>query len=477
MTLRRAMQAAVAGCALGAGGFLPERAALGQTENPSSVENLLVQQRLLDDQLASERRAMAPLNSLVDWQWGGWIDYYFFHIDDGVQSQRVLQRPGLAVWTRLRVDNAHEVFARMRLNFSYYNPGDEIDRQQDWIGPNFDRLYYQVDVGKALKLTPDGGPIGARLRVGRQDVRFGTGLALDLPLDAITLETRLGDLRVEGLLGKTIGSYPNIDRSAPVDSHSARRMFGIQLRYTGIDRHEPFAYAFWNDDYTDERPKDRLQNYGYDTVYVGFGSRGQIVERLNYWTEGVIEAGRSFGDGNFVRQDYVQAFAIDAGVEWLIPGPMRKRVAFEYLFASGDSDRIFSPTNAAGGNRYNRKDTSFNAFGFRDTGIALAPALSNLHVFKLGGSLTPFEKVELLRDFEVGTNWFLYHKHHSRGAISDSTADMFQGFVGWEMDYFLNWRIMSDLSWTIRYGMFFPGDAFSDRDMRGVLFTGITWSF
>ena len=439
-------------------------------------ENLLQQQRLIDERLRAEREELAPLASRVDWQWGGWFDYYVFHFDDGVQGQRVLQRPSLFLWTRLSADQGtHEAFARMRLSYSYYNPGDEFDRQEDWEGPNLDRGWYQLDVMKLLKADEPGAEL--KVRVGRQDVMFGTGYAFDQPLDAVAIEGRIADLRISSLLGRTIGSYPNIDRSEPVDTHSARNIYGVQLTYEGIDRHRPFAYAIFNDDYTDERPKDYRQDYSYDTQYFGIGSRGELAHNLNYWLEGVYESGRSFGDGNFVTRDYVNAWAIDVGVEKLWDLRSRPRVVGEYMFASGDPDRLFSPTNAAGGNRGDREDNSFVGFGYRDTGISLGPTLSNLHIWKLGGSLYPLHAVEFLRDVEIGSNWFLFHKNHRRAAISDSTAGEFAGYVGWEMDYFINWRLGPDLSWTIRWGAFFPGDAYSDKDMRNFVFTGVTWSF
>ncbi len=470
-TLRRRF----ASCGAAAIALLAAASSLAQTGNSPS-DSLLQQQRVVDDKLREERRAIAPANSLLDWQWGGWIDYYVFHFDDGVQSQRVLQRPGLAVWSRLTVDDgAHELFARMRLRFDYFNPGDEYDRQQDWVGPNFDRAWYQLDLNKALKLSPD--PFAFRARIGRQDVQFGTGYALDLPLDAVLLDLELADLRAIGLFGRTPGSTPNVDRSEPVDSHSDRRFYGVQLQYEGLKDHVPFVYALWQQDHTDERPQDYFQAYDYESQYFGVGSRGQIVRNLNYWAEGVFETGRSYGDGNFVTQDYIQAYGWNAGLEYLFGGVYRPRVASEYMFASGDADRLLSPTNAAGGNRGDRKDTSFVAFGFRDTGISAALALSNVHIFKFSGSFTPIPQVELLRDLELGSNWFLFYKNKTRGAISDSLAGEFAGYAGWEMDYFVNWRLDSDLSWTLRWGVFFPGSAFEDRDSRSFLLTGLTWSF
>lgn len=454
-------------------------AALAQQNAPNSPsDNILRQQRVVDERRGEERRKADPLGDFLDWQWGGWVDFYSFHFQDGDQSQRLLQRPSASLWTRITADDgAHEIFARTKLTFEYYAHGDEFDRQQDWIGPNLDRGWYEVDIGRALHISRKDDPLGLSVRLGRQDVQFGTGYALDLPLDAVRFDARLAALRVTGIWGRTIGSYPNVDRSEPVDSHSARRIGGVQLTYEGIENHRPFAYAVWNDDFTDERPQDPRQNYAYDTRYFGFGSRGSIITDLNYWAEAVFEFGKSYGDGDFYSRDDVRAFGSDIGIEKLFRCAMRPRLAAEYMFASGDNDRIFSPTNAAGGNYGDRIDRSFVGFGFRDTGISSGLTPSNLHIWKVGGSLHPLEQVELLRDFEVGTNWFLYHKNRSRAAISDTSAGEFDGFVGWEMDYFVNWRLSSDLAWTIRWGMFFPGDAFDDRGSRSFLLTGLTWSF
>ena len=420
---------------------------------------------------------MAPLDALVDWQWGGWIDYYIFHFDDGQQSSRLYNRPGLALWTRITVDDgAHELFARMRLTFNHFKPGDEVNRQEDWQGPNFDRAWYRVDLGRALRLSEPSDPFQMAVKIGRQEVLFGGGYALDMPLDALTVDASVGDFLVRGLLAKTIASTDNIDRGAPVQNHSNRNFFGVEVRYRGLQNHEPFAYAVWNQDHTGERPEDPLQNYSYDTQYFGIGSRGTLAHNFNYWAEAVFESGHSFGDGMIHSQDNVVAYGLNAGLEYLWDRPSRPRVAFEYMFASGDRDRHFSPTSAAGGNLHG-KDSSFVAFGYRDTGLSASPALSNIHIWKFGGSLRPLAGHDLFDEMELGSNWFIYHKNRAAGAISDPTADTRAGYVGWEMDYYVNWRFASDLSWTMRYGVFMPGHAFSDRSARHFVFSGIIWSF
>lgn len=443
----------------------------------ATTDSFIQQQRLLNEKIHEEQARIAPLNSKVDFQFGGWFDYYLFHLQDGVQRSRVYQRPGFSPWARLSLDNGgHEFFARMRLTYDYFNQGDEFERRQDWVGPNFDRAWYQIDGNRAFHLDAES-PLQLKARIGRQPVTFGTGYAFDMPVDAVLLEARMKALRVRGLVARTIASYPNVDRSPAVDNHQNRRFYGVETTYTGFSRHEPFAYVLWNQDHTDERHQEWRQEYSYDTTYIGFGSRGSLMERLSYWNEWVFETGHSFGDGNYIRQDYVEAWGFDIGLEYLFEGEWKPRASLEYMFAGGDSDRLGSPTGALGGNRNGREDTSFVGFGYRDTGIVAAPTLSNVHVWRLGGSLQPFPRSELLRDFEIGSNWFLIHKNRRTAAISDFSADRGSGFVGGEMDYFVNWRLGSDLSWTLRWGVFFPGEAYRDREARQTIFTGLTWSF
>jgi hypothetical protein len=155
----------------------------------------------------------------------------------------------------------------------------------------------------------------------------------------------------------------------------------------------------------------------------------------------------------------------------------KPRFSFEYMFASGDGDRWGSPTNAVGGNRPRTRDTSFSGFGFRDTGLSAALLLSNMHIWRAGAAFLPFEKIECLKRLELGADAFLYHKHHRDGAVSDLTATVGSGYVGWELDCYANWRVTSDLAWTARYGAFFPGDAYVDQTCRPFFLVGVTWSF
>jgi hypothetical protein len=284
-----------------------------------------------------------------------------------------------------------------------------------------------------------------------------------------------GNWEVLGLLGKTVTHTPNIDASPPVSDHMDRCFYAVQAKYKGFDHHEPYLYHLWQKDNT--RPWGGGGTYTYDSNYLGLGSRGSLLlQNLRYGVETVFEYGRSTADDLASRQR-VHAMGLDALLEYLFDAPTHPKVMAEYLFGSGDPDRALSSTATEGGNQPGTRDTAFNAFGFRDTGLSFAPRVSNLHVWQAGASLFPLEEIKLFRKMEVGSKVFFYAKDIGRGAISDVLGTNESRWVGWEWDAFVNWRITSDLSWTIRYGAFQAGDALTDRQCRQFLYTGVVYSF
>lgn len=439
----------------------------------------LNQQRLIEDQVRAALDKELPAEQKVDIDWGGWYSFYLFLYDDGINSSRTYRQHDLRAWTSVSLEEGtHQFYARGKLQYQDFNTGDSYDgNDNDWVGPNLDRGFYQFDLQRAMRAYA-GQRIdwNFKAKVGRDLVEFGTGYALSLPMDHVLLTLDVGDLEIQGLAGTTIRSMDDIDLSRPNSGDSERNFWGTQMTYTGLEKHKPFIYAFWNEDQHRDNFRWPPQGHDYDTWYIGLGSMGEIARHLRYMTEWVFEGGKSYRWGQWDERNNVCAWAFDAGLEYLSPGPMKPRYSFEYMFASGDPDRPFSPTDALGGNTRGN-DTSFVGFGYRYTGLALAPRLSNLHIWRAGASFLPFEKIEALRELEVGTDWFLYSKNHSAGAISDYTADERSGYVGWEMDYYVNWRLTSDLAWTTRFGTFFPGQSYSDQTTRTFLMTGMTYSF
>jgi hypothetical protein len=364
------------------------------------------------------------------------------------------------------------------LSFVDFDPGDSYDGDDDDVeGPNLERGVYRFDLAKAL--GADGHPspvVNMVATAGRDLVRFGDGLTLSTPLDHVMLRGISADWDVRILAGKTVGSSDDFDRSRTA-TRTRRNFLGGELRYVAPERHQPYVYLLWQCDRNREAFRPLLRSFDYDSFYLGVGSTGELGDGIRYAVEGVYESGADHGHHVLRSKQEIEAWAFRAELEYLVPVDRRARVSAEYLFASGDSGRFNSPTNTIGGNVGDRTDSGFIAFGYRDTGLSFAPRAANLHMARVGASFYPYPNRRELDRLQVGTDWYLFYKHHRDGAVSDPTADVRSGYLGWEMDCFLNWRVSSDVAWTARLGAFFPGRSFSDRAARTFALVGMTWSF
>jgi hypothetical protein len=449
---------------------------LSSSRQPSAFIN---QQRAVEDQVRRQIAEEAGARQRGLFNWGGWYSAHLFVFDDGVESSRTLRRHDLRLWGHLRsAGGAHELHARVRTSLIDFNAGDPFDHNEDDIeGPNLERGVYHFDLAKAIHARK-GTPIGYNIRaeVGRDLVQFGHGIALSTPLDHVAIRTTWREFDLLGLFGKSVGSTQDVDLIRPV-TRTRRDFLGTQLVYRGSEKHEPFAYALWQTDRHGHSVSPLRTRFDYDSFYFGIGSSGELAHRWRYALEGIYQTGHSFAGTRLHQETDIEAWAFLAEVEHLFPGPRKGRLAFEYLFGSGDPHRTVSPTNTLGAPAGDLIDGSFVGFGYRNTGLSFAPRISNLHMGRVAASCYPWPTHTRLRDLELGTEWFVYHKHHRSAAVSDPTANEPSGFLGWEMDYFVNWRMDADVAWTARAGAFFPGDSFSDRTPRTFLLMGVTWSF
>lgn len=438
--------------------------------------------RQYDEDLRWQMDRPASPEQRMGVDWGGWFNFAFAHFDDVEHKSSTFARYDLYLWGRAVVDYSHEFYARGRFSFvDYIHSVGPSERDHDWEGPAVDRLFYSYDLrAGALKRRKQVLPYNVFATIGRQYVQFGTGLALSLPLDAVVVGGELANTEIKALLGRSIESINNpIDHSPPVASHSERDFYGFQATYKGLKGHEPFAYYFWQQDHTNEHPDDAIQEYDYDSRYFGLGSKGRaILRNLYYQTELALEGGRSFGMDATSDPDRIRSLAYDLTLTYNFQSKYKPAAEFEYLYATGDDDRTGSPTDTLGGNTPGTVDHGFNGFGFRNTGLALAAPISNLNMFRLGGSAKPLPDCRPLADLLVGSDVFFFMKDEGRAAGSDSTATEVDHNLGQEVDVYINWRVTSDLLWTVRYGVFFPGDAYEgSRAARNFLFTGLTFSF
>ena len=99
--------------------------------------------------------------------------------------------------------------------------------------------------------------------------------------------------------------------------------------------------------------------------------------------------------------DPIQAWAADARLDYLFADQRKTRWTEEFIAATGDSDRGIS-NSTLNGNQPNTRDNGFNAFGLLNTGLAFAPAVSNVMILRerhyelsVAGFAGAFNKLQL----------------------------------------------------------------------------------
>ena len=424
---------------------------------------------------------------------GAWFNFVFINYNDPAAGKtRALRQYELRGWASMNLQSgAHKAYFRGLLRYDDWNSGGNPVTEQR--GDDFDeiieRAWYELNLARLLDPSSAGSKprFNLRLRVGRDYTTIGTALVLALPMDQIKFTVDADDWEFMAMLGKTVKESVNIDASDIIAHEQERCFYGFQLAYNGFQDHRPFVYFLSNSDHSTPHHIDPTQSYDYSSKYLGIGSEGTLfVRNLSYKVELVGEWGKTYPE-NIQQQEVIVshgqekicAMATDVQLEYLFDVKTNPRLMFEYLYGSGDGDRRTSSSSTIGGNQAGTTDYAFNGFGYRDTGIALAPRISNIHIFTLGFRFFPLEHIEMFRKFELGTKAFFYQKANSGGAISDSLATRSSGTIGCEFDIYFNWRITSDLAWSTRYGAFLPGSAYSDSndECRHFLYTGFVFSF
>ncbi|MCE5325338.1 MAG: alginate export family protein [Planctomycetaceae bacterium] len=414
---------------------------------------------------------------------GGWFNFAFFNYDDAVGDEHTLRDFQLRGWARYNDRGIHTAFFRGLLDYEDWNQGtNPVYNRSDDFNSTVERLWYQFDWGKLVQAqTGQAPPTSVRALVGRDFTTIGSELVMSMPIDKVQVEVESQQWTFKTFLGKSIEDSPNIDLSDAVARHQDRNFFGAELTYKGFDRHRPYVFFMNNHDETEPSRDYANQKFDYSSQYYGAGSSGSLLLRdLRYQAELAGETGQTYGNGATTGRDDIHAYAADVQLQYLFRCRTSPRLMAEWLYASGDGDRESNSSATIGGNRPGTTDRAFNAFGFRDTGLAFAPRISNLNMVSMGAGFKPLENVKLFKEMEVGTKVFLYDKAVSGGPISDSTAANDAYHLGSEWDVYCNWRITSDLSWTVRYGVFVPGAAYSGTagdDIRHFVYTGFLLSF
>jgi len=429
-----------------------------------------------------------PLQQRAVIDFGGYFTPTYLSLDDADGKHHVLREYDLVLYGRLNIDNAQEFFVLGRGIYRDWAPGDSFDGKPDGAEGRLERAFYRFDLSKyqATKTGEVNVDFNVVGQAGRQLIYWGNGLTLTEILDGGSVTVTKGPVDLNFLAGVTPEHTVDFDSSRPNFEDQTRRGFYGGMLVTHVSGHEPYAYVLAQQDYNhDDVAQTR---FNYNSEYIGLGSRGPVTDRLGYSTELVYETGSGLstsrsleGGTNPVPQknEPIAAYAGDLQLDYLIPDLHKTRITGEAIIASGDPDRE-QTSNTIGGNRAGTEDNAFNAFGLLNTGLAFAPAVSNITVFRLGVSTFPLPSFSRTDHLQVGMDALLFLKTQRDAPIDENTDD--RRYLGIEPDIFLNWQITEDLTLAVRYGVFFPGPAItssvtSSDAPRQAFFMGITYAF
>lgn len=441
---------------------------------------------LVNPAVPADRRAL--------FDYGGYFTFNYLSLDDQNNNNHGLKQYDLVGYARFDIDDVQEFYTRGRISWRNFNPGDSFDGEGNHLDTALELAYYRLDIARARtayggqKVDWDGA-----LVAGRQLVYWANGLVLSRTLDGISLGASQGPFDARMLAGITPVKSVDFDSTRPnFDDHTLRGFYGGMLTYK-TETFQPFAYCLVQQDYnhgdtlvTPLQPKPIVTQFQYDSYYVGIGATGNFGDHLLYGVETVYEGGADLSNSFQtvagvpapIKQstDEIRAFATDLRLEYLFNDTARTRLTEEFVFASGDKDRL-NPSNTLGGNRPGNIDTSFNAFGLINTGVAFGAPVSNLIALRSGVSAFPLARTQAMSQLQVGADFFVFLKGNPSAPIDEPTR---QGreFLGVEPDLFINWQVRSDVTFALRYGAFIPDTAvvFNPRT-RQFLYCGVTFAF
>lgn len=417
---------------------------------------------------------------------GGYLSIVGLHLTDANDNAHRLFQPEVGLYARATIDEVHSFFIRARFQYRDFGDGDSFDGEGDgWTKPFVDRYWYELDMTRAFARDTVDPNHSLRVRVGRQFVDWGAGLALSENLFAVRPVMTLDRWTFEGLAGitPTDESVVDFDTSRNrFNRDTARGFFGGRVAYRTPTSHELYAYYLRSQDYNDDPQHARATiipgtyDFEYNANYFGIGARGSVGTSLLYLAEFVYQTGESQADPlrSFQRAEDISAYAARAQLTYLLRDKHRTRIEGEFLIASGDDDRLVS-TDTIGGNLRNTDDNAFNSLGYVNTGLAFSPALSNLVSLRIGASSFPLTDVNGFDRLQFGADVLVSFKLDEDAPIDEATES--DAYLGTELDFSVNYAITSDLSLTARYGLFFGGEAIAAEDFRQFVFVGVTLSF
>lgn len=398
--------------------------------------------------------------------WGAWVTDTFIDFSDDDRNSRArdplttLNIKDVRAWWSAQWGQKLSSYFRVKAQ------SFDFDTAPGVASPNFDILEkVDLDMGY-VEFRPD---VKQSVRAGRQLVTVGRGFVLADILDGVGYDRRDGGLQTEIFWGTTPNRTLNIDTSITgFNQGLTHRDFAYgQASYTHRAGNRYYAYHVSQVDRSgtsDTRATggQGSVDFGYNSNYTGIGANVRVTPRVLVLTEFGLQGGSTLAVPVGRRVDIDASFFEALGL-WSLKGANNPLVQAEYAYGSGDPNRN-NVTDTFGGKQNGTSDGNFLYFGRIDTGLALSPRLSNLHMGRVGYQ----QRIRLngrgnnATDPLVGFKFTEYYKDHDGGAISDTLANFRNGkkHVGRAGDIYVAWRVWNDTVLNLQYGHFAPGTAY-----------------
>jgi alginate production protein len=276
----------------------------------------------------------------------------------------------------------------------------------------------------------------------------------DTALDGLIVTLKPGDFNIEASL--TRENALDLDLTTSSQTSRSNNVI-VYADYRGIEDHRLAGYWILQDD-IDENPQ-----------LVGVRSIGRPTDAFNYWTEFALAKGRN-SDG-----EAIQGHGYEAGGTYrFLDLPLQPSVTLGYAFGSGDSDPGDGIDDAFKQTGLGSNEGRFGGVTqFVTYGEALAPELSNIHIFTAGFGFRPTPGMFV--DVVYHHYQFDELADSVRGSNLTTAANQIRGLesteIGDGVDFIVGFRDLfgiRGLGFETRAGVFFPGKAFQREDGNAV---------
>ena len=451
-----------------------------------------IEQQMLDEEidrrLADHRGQTFGEKLTLDY--GASLRFGWAKLDDANFNPYGLRQYEANVYMQATAGGGHKVFGNLRFLYSqYYNSDNPNNGYLDPIG---NRYWYQFDLGDWQRANEGtAGPFDFNIRAGRQFITWNSGLVWSNDIYGAKMQASWEAFSFESVVGVSArsGLY-DFDTSRPnFDTDTNRHVWGIRGQYEISPELSPFvSYFVQQDRNNDSRilpPPFGVMEFGYDSQYLSFGTDGSIGNQFLYTLEICHESGTGYSRPainpatglGYQTQGQIDAWAGILNMVYLLRDDQLTRFEMTLGFGTGDDKRLASSSTAGAPPPTSPNDNQFNSLGYVNTGLALAPSMSNLLMARVGASTGIPINPRRPDDLRIGTDFFLLGKATTDAPISAPST--LSRYVGWECDFRVDWRITSDVSFNFRYGLFVPngGNPEPIDQVRQFVYGGISYAF